>query len=140
MTKTKSRILAALALTTALTAPVLIMPFVTAPPAAAGEATPDVADLAAQATPAVGNVAVAMKTSVGDDEMQMSGTPQQSDMEEFMRQFAERFGRQRGQKMPQPKAQAVGTGFIVDPAGIIVTNHHVAGKADKITVTLSDGR
>src|SRR6185295_14813221 len=122
MTKMKSRILAALAVTTALTAPVLIMPLVTAPPAVAGEATHDFADLAAKVTPAVVNVAVTMKTSVGDDEMQMSGTPQ-SEMEEFMRQFAERFGRQqRGQKAPQPKAQAVGTGFIVDPAGIIVTN------------------
>ena len=39
MTKTtKSRILAALALTTALTAPALIVPLLTAPPAIAGEA------------------------------------------------------------------------------------------------------
>ena len=39
--KTKSRIIAALALTTALSAPALIMPLVTAPPALAGEATHD---------------------------------------------------------------------------------------------------
>ena len=42
--------------------------------------------------------------------------------------------------VPQPKQQAVGTGFIVDPSGIIVTNNHVAGNAEKITVTLADGR
>ena len=34
----------------------------------------------------------------------------------------------------------MGTGFIVDPKGWIVTNFHVAGKADSITVTMTDGR
>ena len=140
MTKTKSRFMVALALSTALVAPVLIAPLVTAPPAIAGEALHDYSDLAAKVTPAVVNVQVTLKADSEDDEMKMSGSSQ-SDMEEFMRQFAERFG-QRGhvQKMPQPKAQAVGTGFIVDPSGIIVTNNHVAGKAEQITVTLSDGR
>jgi serine protease Do len=58
-----------------------------------------------------------------------------------MRQFAERFGQQgQRQQRVHPKAQAVGTGFIVDPSGIIVTNYHVAGKADSVTVTLQDGR
>src|SRR4029079_9732588 len=76
-----------------------------------------------------------------DDDIQMSDKPSQKQFEEFMRQFAERFGQQGGrQHRPQPKAQAVGTGFIVDPSGIIVTNYHVAGKADSITVTLQDGR
>jgi serine protease Do len=140
MTKMKSKIFAALALTTALTAPALIVPLVTAPPAIAGEALHDYSDLAAKVTPAVVNVQVTMKAEADSDEMRMSGNGQ-SDMEEFMRQFAERFGqRGRVQKMPQPKAQALGTGFIVDPSGIIVTNNHVAGKADSITVTLSDGR
>ena len=136
----KSRIIAALALTTALTAPAVIVPLVTAPPAIAGEALHDYSDLAAKVTPAVVNVQVTMKADDDNDAMNMSGSPQ-SEMEEFMRQFAERFG-QRGhvQRLPQPKAQAVGTGFIIDPSGIIVTNNHVAGKADSITVTLQDGR
>ncbi|HTE38364.1 MAG TPA: trypsin-like peptidase domain-containing protein, partial [Reyranella sp.] len=143
MTKTKSRIFAALALTTALTAPALIVPMFTAPTALAGEATPhDFADLAAKVTPAVVNVSVTMKADAADnDETQMSDRSQQSQMEEFMRQFAERFGQQGSrQQRPHPKAQAVGTGFIVDSSGLIVTNYHVAGKADSITVTLSDGR
>ncbi len=33
-----------------------------------------------------------------------------------------------------------GTGFIVSEDGYIVTNHHVVGDADKVTVKLSDGR
>jgi serine protease Do len=145
--KTTSRILAALALTTALTAPAIIVPLVTAPPAIAGEAIPhDFSDLAAKVTPAVVNVQVTMKANAGEDEdTQMSdrggdgGTQQQ--LEEFMRQFAQRFGQQgQRQQRAHPKQQALGTGFIVDPSGIIVTNFHVAGKADSITVTLTDGR
>jgi serine protease Do len=143
MTKTK-KFLAALALTTALTAPAFVAPMLTATPAFAGEATHDFADLAAKVTPAVVNVAVTLKGDAGSDETKMSGDDDkssQSQMEEFMRQFAERFGQQnRGQKRVQPKQQAVGTGFIVDPSGIIVTNNHVAGNAEKITVTLADGR
>jgi serine protease Do len=145
--KTTSRVLAALALTTALTAPAIIVPLVTAPPAIAGEATPhDFSELAAKVTPAVVNVQVTMKANAGEDEdTQMSdrgsdgGTQQQ--LEEFMRQFAQRFGQQgQRQQRVHPKQQALGTGFIIDPSGIIVTNFHVAGKADSITVTLTDGR
>src|SRR5882672_11333743 len=123
MTKTKT-ILAALALTTALTAPVLVVPMLTAPPAIAGQAAPqDLSDLAAKVTPAVVNVAVTMKAGAADaDETQMSDRSQQQDqMEEFMQRFAERFGQQgqpgKPQMKPQQrqaqKAQAVGTGFIV---------------------------
>jgi serine protease Do len=147
MTKTKT-ILTALALTTALTAPVLVVPMLTAPPAIAGQAAvQDLSDLAAKVTPAVVNVAVTMKAGAADeDETHMSDRSQQQDqMEEFMQRFAERFG-QKGMPQMKPqqrqaqKAQALGTGFIVDASGWIVTNFHVAGKADSITVTLTDGR
>ncbi len=155
MSKTKTRILTALALTTALTAPALIAPMFTAPAAIAGQTAPvqDFSDLAAKVSPAVVNVAVTMKAGTDDgDEARMSGNDQQQQMEEFMKRFAERFGQpmQPGQpgkpmrpdgKRPQAKekAEAVGTGFIIDPKGVIVTNYHVAGKADSITITMADG-
>src|SRR6516225_3470891 len=36
------------------------------------------------------------------------------------------------------KVRSLGTGFIVDKAGFILTNHHVVDKATKITVRLED--
>ena len=147
MTIFKSRLFAALALSTALTAPALIVPMFTALPALAGEATHDFADLAAKVTPAVVNVAVTMNATADDeDETRMADRAPQSPLEEFMKRFQEQQqgGRQQpGQRPRNPgvqKTQAVGTGFIIDPSGIIVTNNHVAGKATSITVTMSDGR
>ena len=69
MTKTRSRIFAALALTTALTAPALIAPVLTATPAFAGNPVAyDFSDLAAKITPAVVNVSVTMKADAGSEE------------------------------------------------------------------------
>jgi len=39
---------------------------------------------------------------------------------------------------PNQKVRSLGTGFIVDKAGYILTNHHVVDKATKITVRLDD--
>jgi serine protease Do len=40
----------------------------------------------------------------------------------------------------EQKQQSLGSGFIVDKEGYILTNNHVVAKADDIKVTLSDGR
>ena len=39
-----------------------------------------------------------------------------------------------------PRAEGVGSGFIVDASGLIVTSHHVVKGAESVTVTLQDGR
>jgi len=39
-----------------------------------------------------------------------------------------------------PRQQGVGSGVLIDPAGIILTNAHVVDGADEVTVELSDGR
>ncbi|RAI01026.1 serine protease [Acuticoccus sediminis] len=41
--------------------------------------------------------------------------------------------------VPHPAIQGLGSGFIVDSNGTIVTNNHVVRNADRITVILSDG-
>jgi serine protease Do len=52
--------------------------------------------------------------------------------EEFFRQF---YG-----DAPQRRRFGLGSGVIIDERGFILTNEHVVADADKITVTLSDGR
>jgi serine protease Do len=39
---------------------------------------------------------------------------------------------------PRPKVQSLGSGFVIDPAGLIVTNNHVVADASEIEVTLQD--
>jgi S1-C subfamily serine protease len=56
----------------------------------------------------------------------------------FFRQF---FGDQFPSPLPQErKIAGQGSGFIIDKQGIVLTNAHVVSKADKVTVTLKDGR
>jgi serine protease Do len=40
----------------------------------------------------------------------------------------------------EPERESTGSGIIMTSNGYILTNHHVAGKADKLTVRLSDNR
>ena len=42
--------------------------------------------------------------------------------------------------MGMPRTEGVGSGFIIDPEGLVVTSHHVVQGADTVTVTLQDGR
>lgn len=51
--------------------------------------------------------------------------------------FNDPFG---GGMSPQQKVAGQGSGFIVDGDGYILTNAHVVSDADKVTVTLKDGR
>ncbi|MEH6527506.1 MAG: DegQ family serine endoprotease [Sneathiella sp.] len=55
----------------------------------------------------------------------------------FKRFFGKNFGPQKNREQVQ---NALGSGVIVDAAGIIVTNYHVVAGADEITVALQDRR
>ena len=65
--------------------------------------------------------------------------PPGSPFEEFFREFRDR---QRGQPQQQPaprQTAALGSGFVIDPAGFVVTNSHVVSEAAEISVTMHDG-
>ena len=55
--------------------------------------------------------------------------------------FREFFGDRFRLEVPRERqVRGQGSGFITDKTGIILTNAHVVSKADKVTVTLKDGR
>lgn len=117
-------------------------------PALARPAPESFADLAAQLQPAVVNISTTQQVEVG---RQIPGMPQLqpgSPLEEFFRRFMEERG-QSGESEGEPitrEARSLGSGFIIDPEGYIVTNNHViTGRdgqtvVDKITVILNDDR
>ncbi len=114
-------------------------------PAAARPAPDSFADLAARLLPAVVNVSSSQtvmaqntdRPSLGPDLPQF---PPGSPFEQLFRDFLERNRRNRDNPQTPPrKLQSLGSGFIIDPAGIVVTNNHVIDGADEITVTLQDG-
>jgi serine protease Do len=80
--------------------------------------------------PAVVNIAVTETVSGGDVVAQLP--PELRDTP-LGREFRRRFGNRREQ------AIGAGSGFILDSSGLIVTNNHVVGHADKIVVVLTDG-
>ena len=96
-------------------------------PAEARGAPDSFGDLAEKSLPAVVNVST---TQV------VTGDSQGQDLDELFRQFLDR---QQGGQQPKPrKATSLGSGFIIDPSGYIVTNNHVIENADEITVTTHD--
>ena len=58
--------------------------------------------------------------------------------EEF-RKFFEEF-KKRSEEGPDESQGGFGSGFIVESNGVIVTNNHVVEGADKVEITLNDGR
>ena len=94
------------------------------------------ADLVSAVRPAVVNVEVtrAIRPAAQSHTWRL---PPGTEVPEFFRRFL---------PMPwngapgAPRAEGVGSGFIIDASGLVVTSHHVVKGADTVTVTLHDGR
>ena len=91
---------------------------------------PSFADLAEKLSPAVVNISTT--TVLTDQPNNFPQFPPGSPFEDFLEEF-----RDRGSKR---QSQALGSGFIIDPEGIVVTNNHVIEAADQIRVTLSNDK
>ena len=114
-------------------------------PAAQARPAPDsFADLAARLLPGVVNVSTSQTITAQGGEHPGVGPefpqfPPGSPFEQFFKDFMERNKRPGRDNAPPRKMQSLGSGFIIDSAGIVVTNNHVIDGADEITVTLQDG-
>jgi serine protease Do len=93
-------------------------------------------DLAKKASPSVVNVStVKVIKGQGRRPLPFGGPFGQEDP---FRDFFERFFRDQIPK--DYRQQSLGTGFIIDKAGFILTNNHVVEQTDEIKVKLSDDR
>src|SRR5262252_2788763 len=123
---------AAVALTVAI-------PLVTAPAQARG---PDnIADVAEKVINAVVNISTSQSVENRNSATPAPSLPPGSPFEEFFDEFFKNRRGPQGDNRPNtPRRQnSLGSGFIIDPSGIVVTNNHVISEADEVTVILNDG-
>ena len=127
-------------------------------PAYARSAPDSFADLAERLLPAVVNISSTQAAQVRADRggPEVPSFPPGSPFEQFFKDFMDRNhpgqggpggqgqGENRPQRRPGPpgdgggRAMSLGSGFVIDATGYIVTNNHVIDGADEISVTLQD--
>lgn len=97
------------------------------------------AELVEAVKPAVVNISV---TGTVTSSRRLPNFRNQSpEFEEFFKRFfGDQFEMPDGEEAPfERKTTAVGSGFIIDPDGLVVTNNHVIEDADEVEVVLDDG-
>ncbi len=96
-----------------------------------------VADVAERLLDAVVNISTSQKVAAQRPSAPVPKVPEGSPFQDF---FDELFpnGPEGGNNGPKTR-QSLGSGFVIDPSGIIITNNHVIADADEITVNFSDG-
>jgi serine protease Do len=109
---------------------------------AAAQGTPptngpaSVADLAEGLLDAVVNISTSQ--NVKDDEG-AGPAPRAPDGSPFQEFFNDFFNKQQGGKGGNHNVSSLGSGFVIDPTGYIVTNNHVIEGADDIEVNFANG-
>ena len=104
-------------------------------PATAANGPASVADLAAGLIDAVVNISTS-QTIAADKAVPVPKLPEGSPFQNFFDDFFNH----NGDTQEQPRrVQSLGSGFVIDPSGIIVTNNHVIDGADEITANFNDG-
>ncbi len=103
-------------------------------PAVRADDRPDTfADLVENLSPAVVNIST-VQTIERRGNRRMPQIPDGMPFEEFWEQFRDRF-----EEDEEPRqARSLGSGFVIDRSGIVITNNHVVEGADEITVSFPD--
>ena len=103
----------------------------------AGQLLPDFASIVEANGKAVVNITSTKSTG----RTATGGMDESNPLFEFFRRFGIPLPQgPQGQQAPQMPMQGQGSGFIVEPSGVILTNAHVVEGADEVRVRLSDRR
>jgi serine protease Do len=94
-----------------------------------------IADIAEPLLDAVVNISTS-QTLTGSRGNPTPQLPEGSPFEEFFDEF---FDDNPEENNGPRRVQSLGSGFVIDPAGIIITNNHVIADADEISAKFSDG-
>ncbi|HQS47752.1 MAG TPA: trypsin-like peptidase domain-containing protein, partial [Xanthobacteraceae bacterium] len=112
--------------------------------AAPGKGPDTVADVAEKVMDAVVNIStsqnVAASRSVPTPQLP-PGSPFEDFFDEFFKRRQQQDGDQNGERDGGRgrKVSSLGSGFVIDPSGLIVTNNHVIADADEIYANFNDG-
>ena len=135
-----------LAVSAALT---LLTSFIIAPilavPAFAAHGPDSLAEEASAVSDAVVNIsatqAVEEKTASNDAPQLQQGTPFDDLFEEFFKKRQQQQKEGGGDdRHAEHRSNSLGSGFVIDPSGIVITNNHVIADANEITVIFTDGQ
>ena len=120
----------------AIAAAAILWPTFSEPAAARGPEA--ISDVAEQVIDAVVNVSTKQSVDMSSDAI--PDLPPGSPFEQFFEDFMKKHGK-NGEKQPQTprRVSSLGSGFIIDTAGYVVTNNHVIADADEVSVILNDG-
>ncbi len=115
-------------------------------PASAKGGTESLADLAAGVVDAVVNISASQtveQKQAGNAPKLPPGTPFDDLFEDFFKRQLQGQNGRNGAPSETPRSRrssSLGSGFIIDPSGIVITNNHVVEGANEVTVILTDGR
>jgi serine protease Do len=100
-----------------------------------------IADVAERVIDAVVNISTSQSVDTHGSTAQPlpPGTPFEEFFDEFFKHRQQGDSQNHTFPNPQRRVNSLGSGFIIDPSGIVVTNNHVIADADEITVILNDG-
>ncbi|KRR22215.1 serine protease [Bradyrhizobium lablabi] len=105
-----------------------------------------IADIAEKVIDSVVNISTSQSVEAkGGGREAMPQLPPGSPFEEFFDDFFKNRrggsskGGERSEMQPPRKTNSLGSGFIIDASGVVVTNNHVIADADEINVIMNDG-
>ena len=119
---------------------VLLMLIMSVPAFAKVTGLPDFTELVEKAGPAVVNIRVTHFGTRGPrtpDQAEGPGSENHPEIPEFFRRY---FNVPNDPQYGEPDRTGAGSGFIYDPEGYILTNHHVVEDADEIIIRMADRR